>query len=221
MRVSAVMPTTIARRAWIPHAVACFLTQDYAERELIVASEDIDVTALLPDDPRIRFVTVPRGLTLGAKRNLANAAAGGELIAHWDDDDWHAPGRLSTQVNALRGGARLSGVRELLFVDITTGAVWRYRALPDEPSVPGTTLCYERALWAAHPFASVRSGEERLWCIAHGASIAEPTQTIVVATVHSGNTCARLFNPPCWSHVDVNELPEACRLWLAGIRSRG
>lgn len=221
MLVSAVMPTTIARRAWIPHAIQCFLTQDYVERELIVASEDTGVVALLPDDPRIRFVSVPHGLALGSKRNLVNAAAHGALIAHWDDDDWYAPERLTSQVNALRGGARLSGVRELLFVNIVTGAVWRYRALPDEPSVPGTTLCYERALWEAHPFAAVRSGEERLWCIAHGAPIAEPEQVIAVATAHLGNTCVRLFNSPCWSHVDDAELPDACRLWFANARSRG
>ena len=40
-------------------------------------------------------------ITLGAKLNLACDYARGEIIAHWDDDDWYAPRRLSTQVEAL------------------------------------------------------------------------------------------------------------------------
>jgi len=38
---------------------------------------------------------------VGAKRNLACDLANGDIIVHWDDDDWMADWRLSYQVEQL------------------------------------------------------------------------------------------------------------------------
>jgi Glycosyl transferase family 2 len=68
--------------------------------------------------------------TIGAKRNLACEEARGEIIAHWDDDDWHAPDRLRYQTQALlHRGADVCGLATLLFYDLSTG---RARALMEE-----------------------------------------------------------------------------------------
>ncbi len=56
---------------------------------------------LVPADPRVRYIRLSRRATVGSKRNLACEEARGSLIAHWDDDDWHAPRRLRCQVEAL------------------------------------------------------------------------------------------------------------------------
>ncbi len=106
------------------HAVACFLAQTWVARELVVLHEDRDraTAAWLATlaEPRIRAVVVPAlpRLTLGAKRNLAVAAAGGSLVATWDDDDWHAPRRLAQQVEVLlHSGAAACTLRRLAVYD--------------------------------------------------------------------------------------------------------
>ena len=217
----------MSRSAWLPHALRCFAAQDYENRELIVASEDAEVATLLPDDPRIRFVVTPSGLALGAKRDAVNEAAHGTWIAHWDDDDWYAPRRLTVQLQALRARRCIAGAKDLLFVDLANGAFWRYQAPPDEPSACGATLCYPRDVWEAYrfgggaQFGGAQSGEERRWCLAHKLPIAEPTEIVAVASAHARNTCRRQFAAPCWTRVDGELLPAACRTWIGAVRRLG
>ena len=54
--------------------------------------------APLPDDPRIRRERIAHGSSIGAMRNRACELARGEVIIHWDDDDWYAAQRISAQV---------------------------------------------------------------------------------------------------------------------------
>lgn len=87
-------------------AVDCFRAQTYPHRELVVITEFLD--PVLADhlnriaDPRIRVVVVGDvGLKLGELRNRAVAAARGEYVCQWDDDDLSDPDRLSAQIAAL------------------------------------------------------------------------------------------------------------------------
>ena len=63
---------------------------------------------LIPSDPRIRYKRLRGTRTLGAKRNLCVAESRGDLILHWDDDDWFAPHRISYQVEACCAPERRS-----------------------------------------------------------------------------------------------------------------
>src|SRR5712691_6677735 len=100
--VSCIMPTA-DRRGFVPRAVACFLAQDYAERELIILDDGADSVAdLVPNDERVTYLRVDARLPLGTKRNRCIEASRGELIMHWDDDDWHAAHRISVQVAQLQ-----------------------------------------------------------------------------------------------------------------------
>ncbi len=59
------------------------------------AAASTPVGDLVAGVPGVRYLQLPQRASIGAKRNLACAEARGELIAHWDDDDWYAPARLS------------------------------------------------------------------------------------------------------------------------------
>src|SRR5215216_1851754 len=123
--VSCIMPTR-NRRSLVGQAIAYFLRQDYQRKELIVVDDGDDcIDDLVPADPRVRYIRLERRTPLGAKRNRACAASRGELIAHWDDDDWIAPDRLSVQVSALlEANAIATGVRDLLYYRIHAGEAW-------------------------------------------------------------------------------------------------
>jgi glycosyltransferase involved in cell wall biosynthesis len=92
----------------LQRAVACFLAQTHASRELVLLYESDD--AATADyvrelrSPWVRAFEVPARpkLPLGSLRNLAVEAARGAYVTQWDDDDWHAPERLAAQLGALR-----------------------------------------------------------------------------------------------------------------------
>ena len=87
--VTCIMPTS-NRRVFIGQAVRCLLRQDYRHFELIVVDDGADAVGdCLPDDARIRYIRLDHHLSVGAKRNLACSQARGEIIFHWDDDDWY------------------------------------------------------------------------------------------------------------------------------------
>ncbi|HWU89495.1 MAG TPA: glycosyltransferase, partial [Kofleriaceae bacterium] len=90
-RVSCIMPTC-DRRPFVPRAVRQFLAQRWPDAELIIVDDgERPVEDLVPAHERIRYLRLPARRSIGHKRNLACEAATGELVVHWDDDDWMAP----------------------------------------------------------------------------------------------------------------------------------
>ena len=196
------MPTR-ERRRFVPFALAYFLRQDYARRELIVVDDGDDpVGDLVPDDPRIRYVRLPRRSNVGAKRNLACEAASGEVIVHWDDDDWHAPDRISRQIRALaESGRDVCGTSALRFFDVEGGRAWEYR-YPDELRrwVAGGTLAYRRAFWSAHRFEEIDVGEDAhfVWTSPPERIAVIPDHGFYLATIHAGNVSPRKTGTSYW-----------------------
>src|SRR5260370_29785399 len=147
------MPTH-NRRFFIPHAIHCFLRQDLVERELIVVDDGTgSVADLIPDDPRIRYIRLPERHTIGQKRNIGCAQAWGEIIVHWDDDDWMANWRLSYQVESLSSGdVDVSGLDSLLCYEIPEGGAWLYEHLDHaHPGGAAPTCGYPRSPWRGRP----------------------------------------------------------------------
>ena len=65
--------------------------------------------------------------------NLACEMARGDILAHFDDDDWYAPWRLTYQVEALTGArADLCGINQLLYYDLRDGRGYEYRYPPHQ-----------------------------------------------------------------------------------------
>jgi glycosyltransferase involved in cell wall biosynthesis len=96
------MPTA-DRRHFVPRAIYCFLEQDYPQKELVIVDDGADsVRGLVPNDRRIRYFRTETRKLVGAKRNFACREVRGEVIVHWDDDDWSASWRLSYQVEQLQ-----------------------------------------------------------------------------------------------------------------------
>ena len=152
--VSCIMPT-YNRRSFIPLALARFREQSYASRELIVIDDGSDpVGDQLRSEPAVRYVRVDRRLSIGAKRNLACAEARGEIVAHWDDDDWYSADRLAQQVAPiLRGEAEITGLENRFVLQMPDRRFWTidrrlHRAL-FVGDVHGGTLVFRRSIWTS------------------------------------------------------------------------
>lgn len=189
--VSCIMPTS-DRREFVPQAIRNFLAQDYSPRELIVLDDGRDSVAdLIPQHESIRYVRLDRKSTIGAKRNIACELARGELIAHWDDDDWMAPGWLSSQVKAMEDqGADICGLDKVFFYAPEGRRAWQYVYDGRSPWVCGGTLCYRRDFWRNAPFADINVGEDNafVWAPQHKRIVINPDQHLYVARVHPRNT---------------------------------
>lgn len=183
--VSCVMPTW-NRRSFIPAAVDCFLRQTYENKELVILDDGEDqIEDLLPKDDRIRYIFENRRRITGDKRNRVNSLAKGQLIAHWDDDDWSADGRLSYQVEYLQAtGKRITGFSNLLFWSLTERRplIWKSAI---RGYVCGTTMCYERELWNTRQFRNRQKASDNDFVYPIISQVAASGETkYMVARIH-------------------------------------
>src|SRR5271166_6054434 len=189
--VSCIMPTRNRRWA-VPRAIQYFLHQDYPNRELLIVDDGTDrIGDLIPGDSRIRYFELPRPASTGAKRNFACTNSKGTLIAHWDDDDWYAPWRLTYQVEQLlQANADICGLDRVLFYAPKEEKAWEYVYPPDQRRwVYGASLCYTRSFFEAHPFADIRVGEDTcfVWADPRARVHALKDFRFMVALVHGEN----------------------------------
>ncbi len=209
--VTCIMPTA-DRRRFVPGAIADFLAQTYPHRELLILDdgrEPID-DLVPPDDPRIRLMRLPQRLNVGAKRNLACREARGELIAHWDDDDWYAPARLQRQVDTLDDPAiELCGIGELLYYHLEKREAWEYRRTQGRMWL--SMLCYRRRLWERHRFPEIEQGSDTrfLWSMPPSSMRAMAGGALQVCTIHGKNVSPKWTGGREWRRVDVGRIREA------------
>ena len=203
-KVTCVMLTR-DRRPFVRLAIRHFERQDYPARELLVLDDGDDpVGDLVPPDTHIRYVRLAKRLSVGRKRNRAAEMASGALIAHWDDDDWYSPDRLSIQIRGLlNSGLDLSGSREITYYAPSSRRAWRYRAPLGEPWLSGNTLLYTADHWRRHPFADVPMGEDRLLARSVHGRAHNPPADLVLGIAHHCNLSPKVTSDPGWEAVDA------------------
>jgi predicted O-methyltransferase YrrM len=208
--VSCVLPT-FDRPGLVAQAVELFLRQDYEPRELIVVDDGTrSVANLLPSDDRIRHLRLGERRTIGAKRNAGCAAAEGELIANWDDDDWVAPRRVTAQVEALqRGAGDVCGLNRILYYEPATDRAWRY-VYPWDPQswASDGTLVFTRELWHRNPFPDASTAIDLRFLRAGRFRRLVPLEdeTVYVGMIHSGNTSRKHTRQSVWHPVPAKQI---------------
>lgn len=210
--ISALMMTTVDRWWFCQLAAEAWLLNEREKGDelAIVCEEPVDLGFA---HPRIRAEVVPLTTTLAAKRNLGVQACRGEVIAFWDDDDWHGVRRISAIRTALAAPAinherparpmivgqtsyyvhELTGLRRLLRWDHGAG---RLEGMgPPERYVVGGTMAFSRKLALELPFVEqVTKGDEGWWTVdrlREDAPYAVMPLSDYVAMIHGSNTCAR------------------------------
>jgi hypothetical protein len=159
-RVLCVMLTR-DRHELAKRAVECFRQQTYDPCKRFLAILDtgdsswFDARSDSENEMHFRWET--KG-SIGWLRNEANTSFPSvDIIAHFDDDDWSHPNRLTEQVALLQAsGADAVGYNEMLFWrnqlwDGGPGDAWLY-SNPRPNYALGTSLCYWRKAWERSPF---------------------------------------------------------------------
>ncbi len=196
----------------MPQAIHYFLQQDYPRRELIILDDGSEELAdLVPADSRIRYQRMDRRYTMGAKHNMACAMARGEVVLHWDDDDWMANWRISYQLESLLAhpANTISGLAQLFFFDPRTERAWEYvYPMVNRPWVAGATFCYRREFWESHRHPDMNEGSDTVFVWGLSDSNVRPLEKsdFYVAIVHPKNTSPKRTNDPAWHSIKVQKI---------------
>ena len=157
--MSCIMPT-YNRQDLIRVALKCYLSQDWPDKELVVIDDGAEtvrdlVKQLVPDAV---YIYLAKKQMIGTKRNLACEAAGGEVICHFDDDDWSAAGRIHDQVTRLlESGKQMTGYHSITYWN----GIKAYRYVSPVPQYAvGTTMCYQKSFWDTHRFPAKNYAED-------------------------------------------------------------
>lgn len=216
-------------------AVECFRAQAYTAKRLFVMDTGRESARIVNADTVCSEHYPDVAHSIGELRNWANDWANdhclaGDIIIHFDDDDWSHPNRIAEQVALLQSsGADVVGYNEMLFWkeplratrEIGPGAAgyfgeaWLY--CESNPSYAlGTSLCYWRKTWERKPFLDKSHGEDldfiRGLKMASGSSIGakvrgEPGEPRMIARIHGANTSTAYTpkkmaaHPDCWCRV--------------------
>jgi hypothetical protein len=210
--VSCIMPTT-GRPAFALAAIDNFIRQDYRNRELIIVDDGAgSLAGLRLDHPQIRYFSLKGRNSVGDKRNFACERSRGEVIVHWDDDDWSADWRVTCQVSELqRTKGAICGLSRMLFYALRNKGFWEYFN-PENGSkwIYGSTFAYRRRLWERFGFASISVGEDNIF-LAHARPeeiVSIQSRDFFIGTIHSGNTSPKCVDQSCWRAVNENCLAD-------------
>jgi O-antigen biosynthesis protein len=211
MLVSAIMPTG-DREALAPLALDCFLRQKWEDKELIVLDDGAKpMEALFVGIDQVRYLRLSRKATLGEKRNLGVAEARGDVVMHWDDDDWSAPGRMWDQVHRLIESRKsVTGYHQILYWDERHLAAFRYTYLGVGPYSVGTSQCYRREYALLHPFPDKSYGEDTEFshtAAAAGQLTSAGAGALMVARAHAQSTARPLLGGRSFPRVELSEIP--------------
>lgn len=157
------------------------------------------VTHLIPEGVRHLHL---RGIpTTGRARNVGVEASLGEVIAHFDDDDFSHPGRLEDQLRRLiASGKPVTGYRSMRFTDGTRW--WRYDGSADYAL--GTSLVYRRDFWQRSRFPDLKVGEDNQFVSrarACGGIATADAGEMMWATIHDQNTSPRSVKGKQWKEL--------------------
>jgi glycosyltransferase involved in cell wall biosynthesis len=197
------------RENFIPQLIECFHSQN-VEAELIVVDNSRNPQKF-PDFVK-SFYVGHRQFPTGVLRNFCAEHATGEIIAHFDSDDYYDPGYLRESLDFLRSsGKSVIGCHSILFWDCRKHSAHRFIYQRSRAYACGTSLVYYKKWWQAHKFSEQSIGEDTKYCDEArdcDQLASRSTDLIVARRNHSyGNTCKHELGSPDFIPLDATMLP--------------
>lgn len=133
-------------------AIACFESQNYPNKELVISfpksdhlTKQIIEQALTGNSIRIYQIIRQVTDSLEEARNEAVAKCTGDYVCIWDDNDWYHESRLTYQFNSMQSlghGYKASILTRILLYDLTTKQAYLSFTYPWD----GSILCRREIL---------------------------------------------------------------------------
>lgn len=213
--VSAILPTR-GRQEWAKQAAELFHAQTYPTKELIVLDDEEEPSFPNAKPDCATYLRIA-ARSIGQKRNYCCRLAIGDIIMHWDSDDWYAPERMKEQVWQLEeSGKQVVGYNRVLFYDDRPNVHDKYlRYFESAQWTVGASLTYTKSWWAKNRFPESKqfnTGEDQDMCRTARESGQLATfdgRKMMVARIHAGNTARK--NPDHrrqWTCVTRADFPD-------------
>lgn len=196
MKVSCVMPSR-GDPNFLRAAIDCYLKQTYEDKELLIGLDG-------PDHPMVSFdicnnihfyYTQVEHMNLGQKRNWLNDMTKGDLICHFDDDDWSSPDRLKVLVTELLcSRCSLVGLKNMIYYDINLNQSFYYKGFLKD-YVLANSILYRKGLWQTTPFPELQVGQVTQWIITHHSTVSTiDRDDLMISRIHKNNNSPKSFN---------------------------
>ncbi len=196
--VSVITPT-YNRRCFIPAAIECYKHQTYPKNrmEWIILDdgtesiEDLFIEAATTI-PNIRYIRLTEKLKIGAKRNILNKEAKGDIIVAMDDDDYYPPERVTHCVQRLRSNRLVDvvGSSELYYYFTQRKEIWKFGPMPVLNHTTNGPMAYRRTYAQNHKYdESVSNAEESSFLNSYMSAVAQlESRKSMLVIAHSQNT---------------------------------
>ena len=194
-----VLTPTYNRRRFLPSMIECYKSQTYpkGQMEWILLDDGTDCVrdvlegALVKGIPNVRYIRLDEKISVGAKRNILNKEARGEIMVAMDDDDFYHPDRVRHAVQKLVQNPRceLAGSSEVFVFYTDIQEIYNFGPYGTGHCTSGT-MAYRRAYAMAHSYdETVTQAEERsfLDSYVHPMIQLDPRKVMLVIS-HSENT---------------------------------
>ncbi len=221
MKVSVIVPT-YNRTEYYSRLYQCFQHQTYDDRELLIYDDSAERSSYFDEkgQENVKYFYSEQRLTIGEKRNFLIEKAEGEVIVHFDDDDYYSPQYIDFMINLLGDKydlAKLSGWfiyqvenKFLGYWDTDNDTEDCYLVAPSRPVQPvylsekassltgfGFSYIYKKALYEKVQYKAINFGEDNqfmLDCFEQGYELqyADDPGGLVLHIIHLSNT-SRVF----------------------------
>lgn len=126
MVISVICPT-YNRSERHENLYVAFCQQSYTESELLILDDSPEPSPFFSAlvDPRVRYIYTHIRYSIGVKRNLLVEMAAGDVIAHFDDDDYYGPEYLAVMSKRL-GHADFIKLSKWLTWRESDGTLWEW-----------------------------------------------------------------------------------------------
>jgi|LauGreDrversion4_2_1035121.scaffolds.fasta_scaffold08053_3 glycosyltransferase involved in cell wall biosynthesis len=231
-----VLTPTYNRRRFIPTLIEIYRSQTFPKQKMewLILDDGKDSVEdlfrpLTLELPNIRYLRSHDKLRIGAKRNLLNREARGEILIAMDDDDYYPPERIATVVHAFtrHPDIDLAGASEMWLYYRDTQQVMAVGPYHPHHATNGT-MAWRKRYALEHQYNEyVTHGEETSFLedYRHPMIQLDPRKTILVIC-HSDNTVDKFkmrrehLAPQVQPHHRMRTLPYRLEDLVPNVRLR-
>jgi glycosyltransferase involved in cell wall biosynthesis len=176
--------------------IECYKSQTYPKdrMEWIILDDGTDCVKDVFDDlkiPNLKYIRLESKLLIGAKRNILNKEAVGDIVVAMDDDDFYSDERVSHVVQKFGQNPKieLAGASEIYMYYTDNKKIYKFGPYSPTHATNGT-LAYRKSYGKAHLYdETVPNAEERSFLDNYKHPMIQlDTFKVMLVLSHSENT---------------------------------